>query len=118
MPAMQTEPSGASVAFTSDDPVVKRAVALMNKGKFNDAESLLASNGRTFDREETKEIIRRMRQEYSLDAAQVLAKLKKDIPDVIAADLDRWTQANEAQHRVIDGQLKYFNREPSNIYRF
>src|SRR5439155_19759973 len=48
----------------------------------------------------------------------LLEKLKKDIPDVTAADLDRWTQANEAQQRVIDGELRYFNREPSNIYRF
>src|SRR4051812_3940420 len=66
-------PPGASVAFTSDDPVVKRAIALMGEGKLKEADELLARNDDADKsiapaREETKEIIRRLRREYSRDA--------------------------------------------------
>jgi hypothetical protein len=118
------EPTGASAVFTSTDPIVKQALGLMNDGKFADAQSLLASDDGHGDpsvalaREEMKEILRRTRREYSLSPADLLAKVKKDIPDVTDKDLERWRQAGQAQSRTVDGQLKYFVREPSNLYRF
>src|SRR6476660_2844419 len=36
--------TGASAAFTSSDPVVKQALALVGDGKFKEAQSLLASD--------------------------------------------------------------------------
>jgi transglutaminase-like putative cysteine protease len=123
--APAAEPTGASPAFTTDDPLVRQARDLMREGKFNEAQALLASgrDGRADAqaeraRAEMKEIIRRVRQDYDLDAAALLARIQKDIPDATAADLERWTKANEAQHRIIDGEVKYFGREPVNLYRF
>jgi hypothetical protein len=117
--SLAEEPTGASLAFTSNDPAVLKALALMDEGKFAQAEHMLQSmNLETPARDETEEIIRRLRIEYSQDADELLAKLQKSIPDVTAADLERWTKAGQAQARVIDGQTKYFNREPANIFRF
>lgn len=64
------------------------------------------------------EIMRRIRYDYSLDRDAVLAKLKRSIPDVTAADVDRWREQGVLQHRVIDGETYYFRREPSNLFRF
>jgi transglutaminase-like putative cysteine protease len=124
--AMPTEDlsTGASLAFTSDDPIVKQAIALMNSGEFKQAQSLLASDdGHASSdvaraREEMKEILRRTRREYSLDAGELLAKIQKDVPGATAQDLERWTKAGEVQHRTIDGKLIYFRREPANVFRF
>jgi transglutaminase-like putative cysteine protease/ubiquinone/menaquinone biosynthesis C-methylase UbiE len=123
--SMQTEDStGASLAFTSSDPIVKQVLSLMDGGQFKQAQSLLASDDGHANaeveraREETKEIVRRTLREYSLDAAGLLEKVKKDIPDATAADLEKWTKAGEVQTRTIDGKLMYFRREPSNLFRF
>ena len=118
------ESTGASLAFTTSDPIVTQAIALMNDGKLSDAQSLLASDDGHASgevaraREEMKEILRRTRQEYSLGAAELLERIKKDIPDATASDLERWTKMGRVQNRIIDGQLKYFRREPANVYRF
>lgn len=65
-----------------------------------------------------RERLKRLRRDYSVDAAGLLEKLGKQIPDVTQADLDRWRAAGELQSLVIDGQLRYFRREPSNLFRF
>jgi transglutaminase-like putative cysteine protease/ubiquinone/menaquinone biosynthesis C-methylase UbiE len=122
--AMNNESTGASFAFTSNDPIVKQAIAMMTDGKFAEAQSLLASaDGHASPevaraREEMKEVLRRTRREYSVDAPELLKKIQKDIPDATAQDLERWTKAGLVQDRTIDGQLKYFRREPANVYRF
>ncbi len=118
------DPTGASAAFTSADPIIKDAIKLVNQGKFSDAQSLLACDDGHADakvseaREELKEVIRRIKSEYATDAGDLLAKLRNSIPDVTKEDLGRWTCSGEAQYRLIDGQTKYFNREPANIFRF
>jgi transglutaminase-like putative cysteine protease len=122
--SMSNESTGASLAFTSSDPIVQQAIALMNDGKFTDAQTLLASDDGHASaevaraREEMKEVLGRTRREYSLDAAALLEKIRQDIPDVTLQDIERWTKAGEVQHRIVDGQLKYFRREPANVYRF
>jgi hypothetical protein len=103
---------------------VKQTLALMGEGKFAEAQALLASDNGPPDhaagqaREQMQEIIRRTRREYSQDPAELLAAIQKKIPDATAADLERWRIAGQAQARVIDGTVKYFNREPVNLFRF
>ncbi len=124
MPATESQFPGASLAFTSNDPIVKQAVSLMNDGQFKEAQSLLASDDGHADadvqraREETKEIIRRTRRDYSQDAPSLLKKVQKDVPDATAEDLERWRKAGAVQFRMVDGQIAYFRREPSNLFRF
>jgi transglutaminase-like putative cysteine protease len=122
--ASTAEPSGASLAFTTHDPVIKQAQDLLQHGKFKEAQTLLASDDGHADatveqaRSEMKEIIRRIKGDYDLDADGLLKKLKVGIPDVTPADLERWTKAGQAQYRMIDGKTMYYRREPANIYRF
>ncbi|MGB7158180.1 MAG: transglutaminase domain-containing protein [Tepidisphaeraceae bacterium] len=119
-----TQPTGASLAFTSDDPVTKQALALLNDGKFAEAQTLLASDDGHADasvaqaREEMKEIIRRTRRDYSVSAGDVLKKIQKSIPDASFADIERWRAEGVLQHRIVDGKAAYFRREPVNLFRF
>jgi transglutaminase-like putative cysteine protease len=122
--AFAAEPPGALAGFTSRDPVVLKALALMKSGKFQKAEGLLARADSQADsealraRQETIEIIRRTRSEYSLDEAGLLAKVRKIVPDATAKEVERWAKDSAARYRVIDGKKFFFGREPSNIFLF
>jgi len=69
-------------------------------------------------REEMLDILDRTRAQYALDGPALLARLRESIPDASAADLERWRASGEAQYRMIDGQVRFFSREPANIFRF
>jgi len=118
------ESPAASLAFTSNDPVVREARNLMDEGKYREAGQLLARKDDGADPEslqarvELREIIRRIRHEYSLDAAGLLAKVQKSVPDATAADVAGWALESRARFKVIDGQKFYFRREPQNIFIF
>lgn len=118
------EPTAAATAFTSADPVVRQARQLMDTGQFKSAEDLLAAPERNADaaarqaRVEMTEILRRVRREYSLDAAGLLAKIRKSVPDATAEEMERWAQQSQVRFRIIDGQKFYFRREPQNIFLF
>ena len=122
--AQGKEPTASSLAFTSTDPIVLQARGLMESGKFKEADSLLAgSTNQTSPealraRAETRDIIRRIRYEYSLDAAGLLVKVKKSIPDATATEVEAWATESKARYRMIDGQKLYFRREPQNIFLF
>jgi transglutaminase-like putative cysteine protease len=110
------EPTGAAAAWTSDDPAVVRARERVTEGKFTEAEGLLQGDDAAVV--EMREIIRRLRHEYSSDEAALLGRLRQSIPDITPEDLGRWREAEQVQYRVIDGEVMYFRREPSNIFRF
>jgi transglutaminase-like putative cysteine protease len=118
------EPAASSAAFTSRDSVVREAVNLMKSGQVRQAEALLRATNGVVDAEalharlETLEIIRRTRVEYSLDEAELLAKIRKVIPDATAEEARKWAKDSAARYRMIDGRKFYFRREPSNIFLF
>ncbi|HEY3245656.1 MAG TPA: hypothetical protein VGM03_20115, partial [Phycisphaerae bacterium] len=93
-------------------------------GDFARAEQLLRDHSADVDSEVARtcadalEIIRRIRLDYSLTPDGLLTKLRKDIPDTTSDDLERWRNDGGLQYRIIDGQVRYFSREPSNLYRF
>src|SRR5437016_11656146 len=81
-------PAGASSAFTSTDADIVTARQLYDAGQFIHATDLLVRSSADADaRADLVEIMRRRRQEYTLDQGQMLEKIKKDIPDVTTADL-------------------------------
>src|SRR5687768_6619630 len=118
--ATETEPTGAASAWTTSDAVVVRARELVARGKFQEAERALkdATNGDRRAQGEMLDIIRWTRWEYGLDEAGLIEKVRKSIPDLTADDVARWREDGELQHREIDGQVWYFRREPSNLFRF
>lgn len=115
---------GASVFWVSTDAGIARARQLAEEGRFREAEALLRAGGPAGDTETDRaqaegiEILRRIRLDYSLDARTLLQKLRPRLPNVTASDLERWRQAGQVQHRMIDGQPCYFRREPANLWRF
>ncbi|HRK31207.1 MAG TPA: transglutaminase domain-containing protein [Tepidisphaeraceae bacterium] len=113
-------PPGASWAFVSRDPLVRTAVEHYTAGHLSAALKLL--EGKSVQdiaaRDELIEVIRRYRREYSQTRPQLLSALRKSIPDITDADLDRWIAAGQVQCREIDGEVLFFRREPGQILRF
>ncbi len=64
------------------------------------------------------ERMRRLRRDFGLDAAAMLKKIQNVIPDVTKADLEKWTSDRSLQWLVLDGEVRYFRREPANLVRF
>jgi transglutaminase-like putative cysteine protease len=109
--------TGASVAWTSDDPRVAEIRGLLLSGELGRAERMLGGRDAREDLE-MLDLVRRLRHEYGVDETAMVAKLRPSIPDVTAEDVRRWREAGELQHRVVDGHVRYFRREPSNLFRF
>jgi transglutaminase-like putative cysteine protease len=109
--------TGASAAWTSNDPLVVRAREAVMQGNLAEAHRLLLAETSP-DAHELIEIIRRIRLGYGLDEQAMLSKLRKQIPDLTADDLARWRERDEIQFRMIDGRVAYFGREPANLFRF
>ncbi|HOA73153.1 MAG TPA: transglutaminase domain-containing protein [Phycisphaerae bacterium] len=118
-----TPGTGASLAWTSTDPILVEARRLVAAGELTKAETLVTDAAATKPEarqacEEMQEIIRRLRREYSQTLDQLVAKLEKSIPDVTAADVERWREQGQVECRTFDGQIWYFRREPGHILRF
>ncbi len=115
-------PTGASLFWTSDDAVVQEARDLVNQGELARAEKMLTEAPVLAEaqraRREGLETIRRIRRDYSQDLDSLLAGIRRNLPSVTAADVERWRQQGQVQYRVLDGQVCYFGREPSNIWLF
>ncbi len=114
------------VAVRAAEPpesTLSRAQSLIEAGRFKEATALLEPH---VDREapistepaRLIEIMRRIRLDHPHNAAQVLARLETRLHDVTAADVERWTAAGDLQHRVIDGEVRYFGRAVGNLLRF
>ncbi len=110
-------PSGASIAWTSDEPLMVSWRGLVSQGELTQATRLL--EGQTSRAaQDARLLIDRMRYEWSLDTSAMLAKLRSEIPDVSEAELDAWTQAGKIEAMHIDGERRYFRREPRNLFIF
>jgi transglutaminase-like putative cysteine protease len=108
-------------AIADVDPKIR---SLMDDGKFNEAEQLLEqqisdeSAPVTSDAAIQREILRRTRQDFPLTSVDVIKELKKSIPDVTQADLDRWQEQGDLQARTIDDEMRYFRNAVGNLFRF
>ena len=118
--APATQAAGASVAFTSQDPLIIHCRKLMNAGEFANATELLDREPPSDARaaEELRDVIARIRVAYATDAPRMLAKIRNSIPDATADDMEKWRKAGQLDFRTIDGRVEYFNREPANLFRF
>jgi transglutaminase-like putative cysteine protease len=116
--------TGACLAFTSNDPAIKSAMKMIEGGNYSRAEKLIATTQPSGDPEVTKareqllDVIGRMRQSYNLAEPDLLARIKRRIPDATDRDITRWREAGELQYKIIDDKLLYFGREPSNLFIF
>ena len=65
----------------------------------------------------TLEILRRTRRDFALGEAEVLTAVRRVVPDATPDDVRRWTESNALEHRVIDGEVRYFRKAASNLPR-
>jgi transglutaminase-like putative cysteine protease len=117
---METDTGGASRFWTHDADAIGAARKLVLDGQLSEAEKSLRPLAAAGDgvADEGLQVISWIRRDYSLDADQLLKKVRSGLPAATAVDIERWREAKEFQHRLIDGQARYFRSEPSNLIRF
>lgn len=64
-----------------------------------------------------RERMRRIRIDFSLDEAQAKERVRRSVPDLHDDEFRAWDNAGWIEHLDIDGQRRYFNRAPSNLFR-
>lgn len=109
-------------AATSPAVAVSR---LVDHGNFRQAnariEQALAANGLSDSVKRAlafqQERMRRIRMDFSLTRGEVRERVERYIPDLADAEFDRWDAAGLFEHRNIDGEVWYFHRSPSNLFR-
>lgn len=108
-------PTGAARIWTSDEAAAVEARRLIAAGELARAEAALASSAIA---EEGREIIRRIRRDYSLGTDELMEKLSPQVNELTMRDIEAWTRRGEVQFRRLDGEMRYFRREPANLFRF
>jgi transglutaminase-like putative cysteine protease len=108
---------------TAEAPAV--IVAQIDAGHFKAADEAIATalkqpglsanrkNALLFQRER----MRRILIDFTLNADDVEARVRKDIPDLSDAEFAKWDAAGLFEHQVIDGRTLYFKRSPGNLFR-
>jgi hypothetical protein len=116
--AAAQEPTGASIAWMSNEPaIVNVRDELLPSGQWGQAEAYLADQSSPAA-VQMKELITRLRYEYSLTPEGLANKLRESLPGTSLADIARWSESNDAQWKWVDGKRMYFRREPANLFRF
>ena len=116
------EPLGAQSAKDAAQ-TLDRACQAVAAGRFSEAEALLRekipdAHAPVVDELAVQlEILRRMRMDYSLTDEQLLSQLRERVPDVSLEDMRGWREQGVLQHRLIDGEVRYFKRAASNLFR-
>ena len=90
-----------------------RAIQVLDRAGKDDSLDAETRRALAFQRER----MRRMRMDFSLTGAELKQQIRKQIPDLGEAEFDHWNAQGLFEHMVIDGQLRYFNRAPGNLFR-
>lgn len=106
------------------DSTVEAITGLVTAGQFQAADArigtALKQPGLSPDMRTALEFQRvrmqRMRDDFSLTADEVEAKVRKQIPDMTDAEFADWDAHGLFEHITIDGERMYFKRSPSNLF--
>jgi transglutaminase-like putative cysteine protease len=116
---------GGGDASAAAGSALDQAIAAIDAGQFKVAEATIgtalaqpgldapARAALAFQRER----MRRILLDFTLDAGDVQARLRRQIPDLTEAEFARWDAAGLLEHQLIDGRLLYFQRAPANLFR-
>jgi transglutaminase-like putative cysteine protease len=112
--------AGAAIA----DPVTSIA-ARVDSGDFKTArlridQALGAPNLTEQQRsalEFERERMRRIALDFSLTESEAVARVRKQVPDLTDTEFRAWDAAGLLESMRIDGERRYFNRAPSNLFR-
>jgi transglutaminase-like putative cysteine protease len=112
--------AGAEVSAT---PAVTAVVAQIDRGDFAGARAAIEAalpTASPLDRrvlEFQRERMHRILLDFDQDAAQVQARVRREIPDLTDAEFARWDAQGLFERMDIDGRRLYFNRTASNLFR-
>jgi len=114
-----------SAAADRPQEAVAEVISLVDAGRFADAEARIATRlaATNLDADERaalefeRERMRRMRLDFSLTADDVQARLRREVPDLRGEEFATWDRAGLLESLAIDGDRRYFNRAPSNLFR-
>lgn len=106
-------------------PALPDLITTIDAGQFAQAEAditrALADANLSQDQRDAyafqRERMRRIRLDFTLDAAAAQAQVRKQIPDLTDAEFARWDAQGHLEHLDIDGQRRWFKRAPSNLFR-
>ncbi|MGO1070538.1 transglutaminase-like domain-containing protein [Lysobacter sp. CA199] len=107
------------------DERLSAIVALIDRGDFAQARTRIdqalkqprLSEPQRRALEFQRERMRRIHLDFSLDRVQAQAKLRAQIPDLSDAEFDGWDRRGLLESMSIDGETRYFQRAPSNLFR-
>ncbi|MCX7555894.1 transglutaminase domain-containing protein [Xanthomonadaceae bacterium JHOS43] len=98
-------------------------IALVDRGDFAAAERAIDAaisseigaphEALRFERER----MRRIAMDFGLTRDDAIARVRRQIPDLTEAEFDAFDAEGLLESMRIDGQLRYFNRAPSNLFR-
>jgi transglutaminase-like putative cysteine protease len=117
--------SATDAAFADEPDRLAAIVADIDAGHFAAATASIDAGMRepqaTAERKRAyafqRERMRRILLDFTLDEAEVRARVRKQIPDLTDAEFERWNAAGLFERMTIDGRVRYFNRAPSNLFR-
>jgi hypothetical protein len=97
----------------------------ISKGDFSVATKLInqslatdsLSAAQKYAYEFAKDWMARVKIDFSKKQEQVLADIRKYIPEADAAMLEKWENAKKLEMRMIDGEKRYFKYAVNNLYR-
>ncbi|HNP34760.1 MAG TPA: transglutaminase domain-containing protein [Woeseiaceae bacterium] len=126
-------PPGAAAAGTAsstDDSnynvaALQTIISSIDAGQFRVAEEAIAKElvrpGLSPEAQEKllfqRERMQRILLDFTLDTSDVFAQVREQIPDLGEAEFTRWDSEGLFEYQLIDGQRRYFNRSPSNLFR-
>lgn len=99
--------------------------AAQRAGKLKEADALLAAEAATHPADSPRAIaiqgererLRRLARDFSLTPEAMREKIARSVPDVTDADVERWRKEGVIQWQPIEGEIRYFRREPVNLFR-
>ncbi|CAM5443074.1 Transglutaminase OS=Rhodanobacter lindaniclasticus OX=75310 GN=B1991_08375 PE=4 SV=1 [Rhodanobacter lindaniclasticus] len=116
---------GASAWANPGHPALASIIAQVDAGHFQAAnaaiDSALEQADVAADQRQAllfqRERMRRIELDFTLDADDVKARVRKQIPDLTDAEFAKWNAAGLFEHMTIDGRTLYFKRSPGNLFR-
>jgi transglutaminase-like putative cysteine protease len=101
-----------------------RAAGLREAGDFKEAADVLSqalqepalSDAERAQLEFQREVLKRIKEDYSLSADELFAKLAASLKDANRPEFDRWLAAGRFDGRKIDGQMCYVDVSVRNLF--
>lgn len=118
--------TGATLAVNcmAQTNTIAEATQLEVRGDFQNADIVLSSaiksgkftGAELHELEWERDLIMRIRKDYSLTQAELFAELKTSVKDLTQAEFEGWIAAGWFDSREIDGVQRFFNASVSNLF--